>query len=223
VSQIPNIARGCKPTNPVRGAFAVELRHRCRHCRSKLPAPVENPHKAFCARGCYSSFYLKRCVVCEKGKPAGRSDRKFCRRLCRAQYHRNPDRFAPITAKPDPTPVRVTLSSKSAQSTGIKIAHNDDRPWLQVAGPELTANAFHCAVVGAAEPARRINAQHWREAGTLIGPSDPPVNLLGGYKFPNSPDVELSSPAEPAGVPVTDSSRTIADDLSIPDFLKVTP
>src|SRR5262249_51343503 len=160
--------------------------HRCRHCRSKLPVPVENPHRAFCTRGCYSSFYLKRCVVCEKDKPTGRSNRKFCRRSCRAHYHRNQDRFAPLAAKTDQTPSRVTLSSKSAQSTGLKSAYAADRPWRQVAGPELGADSLRYAVVGAdVEPARR-NARHWREAGAdaLIGRTDPPINLLGGYKFP---------------------------------------
>src|SRR6516225_7835340 len=47
--------------------FVAELRHYCRNprCRSKLPQPVANPREAFCARGCHSSFYLKRCLVCE--------------------------------------------------------------------------------------------------------------------------------------------------------------
>jgi hypothetical protein len=75
----------------------------------------------------------------------------------------------------------------------------------------------------AVEAACRINSRHWREAGagTLIGRTDPPVNLLGGYRFPNAPDVELTSPAERARPDVADSSHAIAGDLSIPDFLRV--
>jgi hypothetical protein len=102
-----------------------------------------------------------------------------------------------------------------------------DRKWRQIAGPELIASAFHCAAVGAAETveaSRRINARHWREAETLIGPSDPPVNLLGGYKFPNAPKLELPPVAEPTSARVADSSGvdpSIPDDLSVPDFLKV--
>jgi hypothetical protein len=36
----------------------------------KLPEPV--PHQAFCTRGCYESFFLYRCLGCEKRieKPA---------------------------------------------------------------------------------------------------------------------------------------------------------
>jgi hypothetical protein len=39
----------------------------------------------------------------------------------------------------------------------------------------------------------------------LIGPNEPPVNVLGGYRFPNTPAVDLS--------PLT-------DDLSIPPHLR---
>ena len=44
-----------------------ELRHYCRNprCRTKLAAPVSNPRDAFCCRGCFDSFYLHRCAVCE--------------------------------------------------------------------------------------------------------------------------------------------------------------
>jgi hypothetical protein len=46
---------------------AEEVRHYCRNprCGSKLPAPVSNSREAFCTRGCYNSFYLSRCLICE--------------------------------------------------------------------------------------------------------------------------------------------------------------
>src|SRR5215468_7435735 len=73
--------------------FAQDVRHYCRnpHCRMKLTAPVVNLHKAFCTRGCHSSFYLKRCVVCESDKPAGSTARrKLCRRpKCEGRYRKN--------------------------------------------------------------------------------------------------------------------------------------
>jgi hypothetical protein len=57
--------------------FKLETRKRCRNpkCKMKLPEPVVNEREAFCCRGCYSSFYLHRCRVCEdpieqsKGRP----------------------------------------------------------------------------------------------------------------------------------------------------------
>ena len=126
--------------------FSQLLRHRCRNprCRMKLKAPVDNPHKAFCTKGCYDSFYLKRCVVCEKEKPSGRSDRKFCRRpKCRTEYHKNPGLFGETAS----TITLRTDSSKSADSTGIKTGGLDDRPWQIVAGPVISANTYHCAAI----------------------------------------------------------------------------
>jgi hypothetical protein len=63
------------------------------HCRSKLPNPVDNPRAAFCLRGCYDSFYLKRCIVCERHKKRPQ-DRLCGRRLCRNEYRRAPEAFA---------------------------------------------------------------------------------------------------------------------------------
>ena len=59
--------------------FQQELRHMCRNpkCRMKLPEPVENPREAFCTRGCYGSFYLHRCLICEEPITP---NRKICRK-----------------------------------------------------------------------------------------------------------------------------------------------
>ena len=46
--------------------FTNETRKRCRHCKMRLPEPTSNERQAFCMRGCYSSFYLHKCRVCEK-------------------------------------------------------------------------------------------------------------------------------------------------------------
>jgi hypothetical protein len=43
------------------------LRHYCRNprCQSKLPTPVFNSREVFCTKGCHSSVYRKRCLICE--------------------------------------------------------------------------------------------------------------------------------------------------------------
>jgi len=78
--------------------FNAALRHYCRNpkCRTKLKQPVENPHKAFCCRGCHESFHLKRCVVCEADKPPrSTARRKLCRRpKCEARYRQNRGLYA---------------------------------------------------------------------------------------------------------------------------------
>jgi hypothetical protein len=66
--------------------FAQTLRHRCRnpHCRSKLPTPVANPREAFCTKGCRSSFYRKRCVICEREMVRKTGNQLVCgKRRCR--------------------------------------------------------------------------------------------------------------------------------------------
>jgi hypothetical protein len=76
----------------------VAERHYCRNpkCRSKLKQPIDNPHKAFCCRGCHESFQLKRCLVCEAEKPPRSiARRKLCRRpKCQARYRQNRDLYS---------------------------------------------------------------------------------------------------------------------------------
>jgi hypothetical protein len=71
------------------------LRYMCRRCRSKLAEPVANEHLAFCTPGCFSSFYRKRCRVCEE--PIHLAERRrgpkrvLCHKAkCRAEYRQYP-------------------------------------------------------------------------------------------------------------------------------------
>jgi hypothetical protein len=130
--------------------FAVTDRHYCRspRCRPKLPAPVASAREAFCVRGCFNSFYLHRCLVCEGAiEQPKRGRRLICKRAqCRnalqgglslGRYHHAQS---------------AKLISESADSIGVKEAAKADiRPWRIVAGPEPSPSSFHCAVVGATE------------------------------------------------------------------------
>jgi hypothetical protein len=55
----------------------------------------------------------------------------------------------------------------------------------------------------------------------LIGPHDAPVNVVGGYKFPDAPKIDLC-PTETGSNDPKARARivTIPSDLSIPDFLR---
>ena len=190
--------------------FAEDLRHHCRNprCRMKLTAPAVNPHKAFCTRGCHSSFYLKRCLVCENDKPAGSTARrKLCRRpKCEGRYRKNSARYSFLGA--DTT--SAANVPRSAQSTGIKSADFDDRPWHIVAGPKISAAVYHCTSLPVdPETARRSNAANdWgriRKESAWSKPRPPaPKEMQSDWK-PSSPSVP------------------VADDLSIPEFLKREP
>ena len=71
--------------------FNNETRKRCRHCKMRLPEPTSNEREAFCAPGCYRSFYLHRCRVCEKPIEQKRDGRRMlCKRsACRNAFLRN--------------------------------------------------------------------------------------------------------------------------------------
>ena len=190
--------------------FAEDLRHRCRNprCWMKLTAPVVNPHKAFCTRGCYSSFYLKRCLVCENDKPAGSTARrKLCRRpKCEGCYRKNSAHYSFLGA--DTT--SAANAPRSAQSTGIKSAGLDNRAWHIVAGPKISAAVYHCTALPVdPETARRSNAANdWgriRKESARSKPRPPAPKEMQSDWRPCSPSVP------------------VADDLSIPDFLKREP
>jgi hypothetical protein len=111
--------------------MTIPLRHYCRNprCRMKLPAPVENEHHAFCCRGCFESFYLNRCQVCERDlrKQGRRGDagRRYCRppAKCKQEAEKWPEKYGggprvgfPATKLTDP------------HEMGLKSAHEGDRP-----------------------------------------------------------------------------------------------
>jgi hypothetical protein len=129
----------------------------------KLREPVENTHKAFCTPGCYSSFYLKRCLVCENGKPVGH--KKFCRRpSCRNEYRVNPGLFELRAQKPAHASSGCALGVRNADETGPKSGLVDHRTWRIVAGPVITANVYHCATLPLdPDTARRTDAANdWK-------------------------------------------------------------
>jgi hypothetical protein len=216
--------------------FVAETRHYCRNprCRSKLPAPVANTHEAFCARGCFNSFYLHRCIVCERAiEQPKRGKRLICKRAkCRnalggglslGRYH------ASQSAK---------LNSVKADSVDVLTAPATDiaaPAWRIVAGPELTASQFHCATIADGPNCewkggeyQRIEArnrallrEHFRRLGAKaqIQRHHAPVNVVGGYRFPGAPDIDLMSPIATAPAPTPTASAVIGDGLDIPGFL----
>jgi len=62
--------------------FTEKLRHYCRNpkCRARLPRPVSNEREAFCTRGCHTSFYRHRCLICEQPIERTSANRKTCKK-----------------------------------------------------------------------------------------------------------------------------------------------
>jgi hypothetical protein len=191
---------------------------RQRKCRTKLKAPVSNPREAFCSRGCHASFYLSRCLVCEGSLQRRNKTQRVCRKAqCRNAWRAKAGfgRYSPSTG--------VSSASKTPNFIGSKRPLKPDRAWRQIAGPKLSPTQLHCGLVGAKEAvaeAHQKNRPYWRKhnAKALIQRHHPPVNNLGGYKFPNAPDVKLREEKEPRSS-LTTVSKPDAN-LDIPDFLK---
>jgi hypothetical protein len=121
-------------------------RHFCRNprCRMKLPAPVDNHHRAFCCSGCHSSFYRSRCLVCEE----------------------------PMRRK----------TERQMFGSGHAVCQAEYKRWQHVynyAGYHPTRNVRSSSKTRVNSPSK-----------PLIGPSDFPINLLGGYRHPNAPALD---------------------------------
>ena len=58
----------------------TQMRKKCRYCRMRLPTPTSNEREAFCTKGCYGSFYLHRCLVCEDKIERTTANRKICKK-----------------------------------------------------------------------------------------------------------------------------------------------
>jgi hypothetical protein len=164
-----------------------QLRHRCRNprCRLKLPAPVEIEHRALCCRGCYESFYLTRCRVCERdlrktGK-RGDAQRLYCRApsRCAAEARKWPEKYG-FGAQPVPDPLfcRTNVSAHSGP------AHQARQ---RIAAPD--------GITGQPDARRRrCNLSDWRPTGNGAGVPDFPHFLL---RNSTASDDRRTGPAAP--------------------------
>jgi hypothetical protein len=212
---------------PTASNTASAYRHYCRNpkCRSKLPEPTSISRNAFCTRGCYVGFYRTRCVVCEEKFERTNEREKVCgRRKCQAAFRRDRPHFLGFRYGGASD---VVEASRSAHFTGLKRPLIPGRPWRIIAGPELSLRSFQAATIpldsATASRIDRVNRGYWAESAktALIQPHHPPINVLGGYRFPDAPqiDLRLAEPKEPAKALSTLTAR-IPDDLTIPDFLR---
>jgi hypothetical protein len=115
--------------------MTIALRHSCRHCRTKLNEPTENLRRAFCARGCYRSFYRSRCRVCEASIRRKNEQQKVCYgKECKAELRRFPEAYSWPKSRggypptPDARRASETLA-KWASKSASKPTHRCLREW----------------------------------------------------------------------------------------------
>jgi hypothetical protein len=110
--------------------MTVALRHSCRHCRTKLSAPTENPRRAFCCRGCFNSFYRPRCVVCETPIRRKTEWQKTCiAKNCKAEIKRFPLAYSwPEKREEGSSPQNCLRPPSKAHLAGIKFGLRGSPP-----------------------------------------------------------------------------------------------
>jgi hypothetical protein len=222
--------------------FKTETRKRCRNpkCRMKLSTPVENEREAFCCRGCYQSFYLHRCIVCEGEIERTTANRKICKKSkCRNALAAGlgPGRFHGNPATTYQHPKNIELTQETPISCGSASASKRVE-WRIIAGPPLTPSQFHCATVpdgpdcqwtdGAYE---RIEAKNRRTLEAHFDKLDAEAvandfcascgrtdNLGVTLCYDCRDERSIVKPA-----PILGQQHRIRDDLSIPPFLDRRP
>jgi hypothetical protein len=202
------------------------IRHRCRNarCGGKLKTPADNLHRAFCCSGCHAAFYRNRCLVCETKLPSGGpANREVCRRAeCRAELRKFPQRYrwSRIVKRPP----------RSADKTGLKIGTKTGRPLRIVAGPAPAQINLRIPLdPGLAAKLDRVHADYfaarrkakWHAARRAqVKRHHAPLNLLGGYRFPDAPTIDMS-PMNPAAVwAITSRWSPTGDGASVEDIPK---
>jgi hypothetical protein len=163
-----------------------------------------------------------RCLVC--GEPFDRktNNQRLCgRRQCRNEFRRYSERFLGVLHPSLKDVIQTQNSSiKSKPKTGLK----SGRAWRIVTGPDVPEINLRIPLdPETVARLKRTRVDYFETAGrnAIIKRDTPPVNVVGGYKFPSAPIIDLAIKTE-AAAPVT--SATIAGDgLDIPNFLKRTP
>ena len=213
-----NFAEGSNTSDPISryGISTFLSQHKMPH--EIKSAGIQSPRGLLCARLSYQFLSkslpgLRGPTTAQKQDAEGLPKIAVPQRLAGQSWF---GRYPPSTV--------VSLASKTPNSIGSKWPPKPDRAWRQVAGPKLTTSQLKCALVGATETiaeAHQKNRPYWRKPfpKALIQSHHPPVNILGGYKFPDAPDVKLREEKEP-GFALTASSTRSDDNLDIPDCLK---
>jgi hypothetical protein len=116
--------------------MTAALRHQCRYCRTQLSEPTDNPRRAFCTRGCHSSFYRSRCLVCEGPIRRKNEAQKFGsgHKVCAAEYRRFPGAYDHLGYPPSPI---ANEGGGNPHEMGTKTAHSAGRAWCWEANLDI--------------------------------------------------------------------------------------
>jgi hypothetical protein len=122
-------------------------------------------------------------MACERLMERKNENQRLCgRRKCKAEYaalqrHVMLGRYADSPSRFSDARKPINTGTFSPVSSGPR--------WRQVAGPAMSAEELHLATVGA-PVATWVPPRPTPGNSALIGPTDEPINLIGGYRFPHA-------------------------------------
>lgn len=127
----------------------IQARSRCRNlrCRTKLPVPTDNHHKAFCTPYCHTQFYQRRCLVCEKPLPDGHRRQLCSARKCRLDYRNFRQAYVLEDTSQASVAENCQSDAKSPCGTGTKTGIKGPASYTIIAGPPLSDSALWAATL----------------------------------------------------------------------------
>jgi hypothetical protein len=145
----------------------------CRQCRRHLARPTDNDREGFCSSTCYARHYRIHCLACEQPIVRTSGRQRLCPgKTCQKRFQAL--RKAAALGRYYPPggafyAVQIPAKSKACKD------EKSDRPWRQVAGPQLDQEELRLAVLSAPTPT------------VIFKRNTPPLNIVGGHRFPDAP------------------------------------
>jgi hypothetical protein len=115
----------------------------------------------------------------------------------------------------------TALRAAEVRATGTFSPLKTDRGWRVVAGPPVDIRLATIGAEDVIKQAEKFNRRQWVEAGATakFQRHTPPLNIIGGHRFPNAPQIELTArTGMQSTTPIPDSID--GDGLDIPEFLR---
>jgi hypothetical protein len=159
--------------------MGMQLRTRCRNprCMGKLPEPVDNPHAAFCTKGCWQQYHRSRCAVCEEKYERGTEQQLLCgRRKCKNEYRTWPHVYNPFGAGMARGVKDVIRGGRNAHKTAFEMPASLRRwSWQRLPGEDEDYGLLD----GQGKMVARIRqeGEHWWVGYPRCIP-DPPLETL---------------------------------------------
>lgn len=182
-----------------------QVRHRCRNvrCGGALKKPTDNPRDAFCCAICERAHYSTRCIVCEAAVTKKSKRRAVCwRSKCRHELQRHPEKYrlrlgqnAAKTASGTPPAGLGHNAKETLAKTTLKTGAKIGRALRHVAGPEVHEANLWIPPDLPVSKADRAFREYLKAADrqAIFQRDVPPANVIGGYRFPGAPKIDLGS------------------------------